>query len=165
MLRPAIGNTGYRRVCLVDKNKNKHNRKVHRLVAHKFVEGYSSTNNFVNHIDEDILNNHYKNLEWCTLRQNTIHSTGRKVNQIDIETNKVIKTFDSLADASRLFGRDSQMCIIRVCQHVKKTAYGYKWEYHDYDKDIDIITKNENIIKQYNETQTINFNLFKPITS
>lgn len=171
LLRPATCTTGYFQVFLTAKDGTKYNRKVHRLVAFKFVEGYSTTNNFVNHIDENILNNHYKNLEWCTLRQNTIHSTGRKVDQIDIETNKVIKTFDSLADASRLFGKDSQMCIIRVCQHVKKTAYGYKWEYHnigsseEHDNDIDTITKNENMIKQYNETKPIDFNLFKLTTS
>ena len=43
------------------------------------------------------------------------------------------------------------MCIIRVCQHQKKTAYGYKWEY--FYEDIDIINKNENMIKQWNDNQ------------
>ena len=40
----------------------------------------------VNHIDENKLNNYYKNLEWTTTSENVMHSTGKKVNQIDIET-------------------------------------------------------------------------------
>jgi hypothetical protein len=30
-----------------------------------------SSNYVVNHIDNDILNNYYKNLEWCTMKENT----------------------------------------------------------------------------------------------
>lgn len=151
ILRPGLSTTRYLQVCLVDNNKKKFNRKIHRLVAHKFVEGHSDINNYVNHIDENVLNNYYKNLEWCTNKHNSNHSTGKKVNQIDIETNEIIKTFDSLAEAAKIFGKDNAMCIIKVCQHKKKTAYGYKWEY--FDKYIEIINKNENIINKHRKLQ------------
>lgn len=51
--------------------KKKH--RVHRLVAKSFIpnpQGYD----IVNHIDEKQYNNHYLNLEWCTVSQNTKHS-------------------------------------------------------------------------------------------
>lgn len=38
----------------------------HRLVAEYFVPGKSEINNVVHHIDNNPLNNHYKNLMWVT---------------------------------------------------------------------------------------------------
>lgn len=46
---------------------------VHRLVAKAFIEnlfGYEE----VNHIDEDKMNNHWGNLEWCTTAYNVEYS-------------------------------------------------------------------------------------------
>ena len=71
-------------------------------------------------------------MEWQTNRGNIIHSRGKKVNQLDIETGKIIKTFDSIACAVKETnpdGSQSQMCITRVCQGKKQTAYKYKWQY------------------------------------
>ena len=48
--------------------------RVHRLVARAFCNGYSDTNNCVNHIDGNILNNHADNLEWCSYTDNLVHS-------------------------------------------------------------------------------------------
>lgn len=53
-------------------DKKKEIRSVHRLVAEYFCEkkeGYD----IVNHLDSDIFNNYYKNLEWTTYRGNAIH--------------------------------------------------------------------------------------------
>ena len=41
-----------------------YNYSVHRLVAMKFVKGQNKIDNIVNHLDENTLNNYYKNLEW-----------------------------------------------------------------------------------------------------
>lgn len=66
------GKGGYLIVGLMKGGRRK-NHYVHRMVAEAFIE---NPNNYpqVNHIDYDRKNNNAKNLEWCTSRQNTIHS-------------------------------------------------------------------------------------------
>lgn len=46
---------------------------VHRLVAENFIR-IPNKSEVVNHMDGDKLNNHYKNLEWCTPKQNNEHA-------------------------------------------------------------------------------------------
>lgn len=58
--------------------------RVHQLVAKAFIENNNNRIS-INHIDGNPLNNHYKNLEWCTQLENNIHAieTGlRKVFKI-----------------------------------------------------------------------------------
>ena len=52
---------------------NKKTEYVHRLVATTFIE---NPNNYsvVNHKDNNGLNNHINNLEWCTHEYNTVHA-------------------------------------------------------------------------------------------
>lgn len=83
------------------------NRKslyVHRLVAQTFIP---NPNNYtvVNHIDEDPLNNHVDNLEWCTQKHNINHGTCqqrrsekvRKCTILEYDSNSVlIKEYPSL---------------------------------------------------------------------
>lgn len=64
---------GYRRVRLIDGRKRSATKKVHRLVARAFVDGYSEALQ-VNHKDCIKHNNHYKNLEMATQSQNTKHA-------------------------------------------------------------------------------------------
>jgi hypothetical protein len=45
---------------------------IHRLVAMYYVENPEDLN-VVNHLDNNPLNNHYTNLEWCTHKQNIRH--------------------------------------------------------------------------------------------
>lgn len=131
ILRPGLSTTGYYVVSLTYGDKNKITQKVHQLVAHKFCERPSESKNCVNHIDENKLNNHYKNLEWLTSKENTIHSTGKKVQQLDFKTGEIINTHDSIACAARSVGLNSVTCIRRVCQGLRKTSGGYKWKYVD----------------------------------
>ena len=65
--------SGYVTVTL-SKDGKRQGHRVHRLVARAFCSGYSSTNNCVNHIDGNILNNRADNLEWCSYSDNLIHS-------------------------------------------------------------------------------------------
>ena len=65
------------------------------------------------------------------------HNKGRKnysrakaVAMIDIETNEVLMTFDSMADANEYLGKPRDASSIRACARGKyKTAFGYKWKY------------------------------------
>lgn len=64
-----------------------------RIVAHTFVEGFSETNNTVNHIDGDVTNNNASNLEWLSQADNNRHRSkclARKENSTMIKFEKVI---------------------------------------------------------------------------
>lgn len=79
ILKPGHRKKGYDFVVLcVDKIKKY--VTIHRLVAQHFCD---NPNNYdvVNHLDSDIYNNYYKNLEWTTSSGNTIHAykNGRRV--------------------------------------------------------------------------------------
>ncbi len=67
-LKHQISNCGYARVELAGK---KHS--VHRLVAIAFLEKIDDKN-YVNHRDGVKLNNHVRNLEWCTMSENVKHA-------------------------------------------------------------------------------------------
>ena len=117
------------------KNGKKIKYSVDRLVAQAFVE---NPNNYieVNHIDEDTLNNYYKNLEWCSHAQNVQHSIYRQsipVLQYDLEDN-FIAEYPSIAEAARQ--TNATRCgIYNIFRGKQKTAGGYKWK-----KKIDIDT-------------------------
>ena len=58
--------------CLLSKEGQKKQYRTHRLVAKAFCEGYKE-GLVVNHKDLNKTNNHYTNLEWITLKENSIH--------------------------------------------------------------------------------------------
>lgn len=142
---------GYMRVnlrkgnCKYEKPKT---ASVHRLVAEAFlmpVEG----KNYVNHKDGDKTNNKVENLEWCTARENTIHSfiTGLQINpkgknnplskivyQFTLD-NKLINKFYGTKEAERCTGVRSGD-ISACCNGKQKTAKGYKWSYGEVMPDV-----------------------------
>lgn len=67
-LKPRSNKVGYQYVDCVD-SKRKKRFAIHRLVATYFCEGYFE-GAVVNHIDADVSNNHYTNLEWITHKEN-----------------------------------------------------------------------------------------------
>jgi hypothetical protein len=75
ILKPFLNCHGYLVVGLADKASGRKNKTkpVHRVVAEALI-----TNDLnlkcVNHIDGNKKNNDVKNLEWCTLKQNSQHS-------------------------------------------------------------------------------------------
>jgi len=71
-LKPRLNSKGYLYVNLCVKGKYS-SKIIHRLVAEHFVEGYEE-GLVVNHKDGNKTNNHYSNLEWCTLSENSKHS-------------------------------------------------------------------------------------------
>ena len=107
----------------------KHNvastKSVHRLVAAAFIP---NPNNLpqINHKDENPLNNHVDNLEWCSPKYNANYGTrnqrlslalrakARKVVQVDTNGNDV-RIFDSVKDAAQYFGI-SKSLISGICR-------------------------------------------------
>lgn len=55
----------------------------------------------------------------------------RKVNQIDIQTNEIIKTYNSVREAAMSIQCDNSY-LSKICKD-NKIAFGYKWEYQNND--------------------------------
>lgn len=137
-------------VVLTLNNKRKY-FKVHTLVAEAFLDKnhfkYWKTENpseittnklEVNHKDENPFNNNVDNLEWCTHLYNCNYGTRNKriyqnnpfkhlkVNLYDLDNN-LLKTFDSVAEASR-YKKCSSLTITRYCKGITKDT-NYIWRY------------------------------------
>jgi hypothetical protein len=84
-----------------------------RLIAMTWCDGFSEELT-VNHIDGNRMNNHPNNLEWVTLADNIrhgfrtglFHKNQKKVALCD-ELTGVSLNFDSMAEASRYFGKNN----------------------------------------------------------
>lgn len=89
ILKPMISNTGYERVDLF-KNKNRKQFSVHRLVAMAFVSN-PDAKPFVNHKDENKLNNVADNLEWVSHVENCRYGTAitRRTEHFDYKHRKI----------------------------------------------------------------------------
>ena len=74
VMSTQVNASGYEIVTI-----DKKNHRVHRLVAQAFV-GNPDNYPVINHVDSDKLNNHYSNLEWCTVEYNN-REMGSRVKQ------------------------------------------------------------------------------------
>lgn len=103
---------------------------VHRLVAITFIPN-PDNKPLVNHKDENKFNNHKDNLEWTTPSGNSAHSLGKKVQQIDPETDKIIATFNTITEAFESLerGKGNPWGIGRTCAGRQELAYRYKWQF------------------------------------
>lgn len=72
-MKPSFNDKGYPQIVMVDNNRNRITRKVHRLVAEVFIPNVDSKPT-VNHIDGVKTNNHISNLEWSTYSENQQHA-------------------------------------------------------------------------------------------
>ena len=138
---------GYYRVCLF-KNK-KILKGVHQLIALTFIPN-PLNKPCVNHINGVKTDNRIENLEWCTVRENTIHSykmglqvptqkqkesarkmcletKSKKVCLID-ENNNILKEWNSITNASKELNIPSS-CISRVCKNKRITTHKMKFMY------------------------------------
>lgn len=115
-LTTRINNRGYLSV-----NFNKHTYMVHRLVAEAYCSNCENKE-YVNHIDGNKLNNHFSNLEWCTIAENNKHaretglwvkSSGYKIKYLS--ENSKQNSLANLKDKSKLTPDE-----VRYCRHVFK---------------------------------------------
>lgn len=134
-LHLTINLFGYYFVTIVDNiTKKNYSMKIHRIVAYVFKDK-PKDKNYVNHINENKLDNRITNLEWVTNRENAIHSLGKKINMINIKTNEIIKIFDSISDAAKYIKCPNHCGISeRLNSETRKIYYGYKWEYVNPDE-------------------------------
>jgi hypothetical protein len=66
--KTSLNNRGYFMVAF-EIGKRKKSFLVHRIVAKEFCERKEGQN-VINHIDENPINNFFKNLEWCSQKHN-----------------------------------------------------------------------------------------------
>jgi hypothetical protein len=92
ILKPGIDGKGYPMVRLCSFGTVKQ-IMVHRLVALHFVPN-PENKPVVNHIDFDPMNSRADNLEWCSIRENNLHSIHRKPS--------IIKSFFNEQDRATL---------------------------------------------------------------
>ena len=139
ILIPRLGKQGYYYVTL-RKNGKTFTKSIHRIVALTFLP-HKGDLTFVNHRDENRLNNDVENLEWCTFLYNTNYGTSRdrriktlkkvgfckRVQQLTLD-GKVVATYGSIKEAEKLFSNKG--CnICNCCKGKSASAYGYRWRY------------------------------------
>lgn len=122
---------GYMSVHLCNKGKDKFPR-VHQLVAEAFIKNDDPINKTtVDHIDNNKLNNHYSNLQWLSVSDNTrkamLHRDFsyqyKPIKAINIYT-KTEYYFNSRTDCAKFIGGQPND-IWAVLTGKQKTAHGY----------------------------------------
>ena len=130
---------GYLRLHLSKDGKVK-TFQVHRLVAQAFIPNPDNLP-CINHKDENPLNNHYSNLEFCSYQYNNTY--GRRIERVTkAMTNgklskpvcqysldgEFIKEWPSLKEVQRQLGFNKGN-LSACCRGKYKQAYGYIWRY------------------------------------
>lgn len=141
VLTPNRGRSAWKYESVsLSKNGEVHAFSIHRLVAMMFVPNPDGKPE-VNHIDENIYNNRFDNLEWVSHRENIMSGTvqeridkGRnkckkKVYQYDKKGN-LIKTYDGCVDVEK--DGFSSKCVATCCVGKQKTHKGFVWSHERY---------------------------------
>ena len=145
-----VNKDGYIQVNLWKDNKLKR-YKTSQLVALNFIDNPNNKLT-VNHKDGIKSNNNIENLEWMTIKENLRHAydmqlkkppsdynkemsrqydikhKSKSVNQIDLKSGNIIKTWFSMSDVSRSLNI-SVSCISKCCTGKFKQTNGFRFEY------------------------------------
>lgn len=134
MLKPRQNKEGYWHLDLT-KDKKRHGRFIHRLVATTFIPNPENKPQ-INHIDFNPANCHVSNLEWCTPRENVQHTIrhGRKAPQPKGEDNKNSKlTNEQVREIKRLYGsmltRDLAIMFGITSRNIRYIISGKRWSH------------------------------------
>lgn len=115
---------GYLDLMLVCEDGKRRHFRVHRLVAEIFI---GNPNNFpiVLHLDNNKQNNHYANLKWGTIQENTQQAYddgcctwNKPVYLYDRKYKYLIKKFNSISDLAKHFGysRGNETNLGKMCR-------------------------------------------------
>lgn len=127
-LKGGVSPTGYMRVVLTIEGKRVY-KNIHRLVAEAFIPNPDNLP-FVNHINEEKLDNSLQNLEWCTQEHNnTWGSKASRILQYDKQGN-FIAEYQSRVYAAKAVGTSAD-AITQCCCGNNRTAAGYIWKYKE----------------------------------
>lgn len=140
-------NGGYAQMHLY-RDKKRHALKLHRLVAEAFIPNPENKPT-INHINKNPADNRFTNLEWATYQENNVHKVSENFNKKEILTRRVwqcnkdtrsrIKCFKDTKDAAESLQLNIDIKNIKskircvVCGS-RNSAYGYFWQYDEYDK-------------------------------
>lgn len=130
---------GYLRVTLY--KEKKYTFLVHRLVANAYIKNYENKPE-VNHMDCDVSNNHFSNLEWCTNKENISHSVKNnrikeytlfKSGRFNLNAKSIIELstrsyYETISKAAK----ELSLCassIVKVLKGKLSSTGGYKFEY------------------------------------
>lgn len=111
ILKACPSNFGYLYVNLIH-NKKVKSTAVHKLVMIHFGESQKNQDDIVDHIDGDKTNNRVDNLQWISIRDNTLkyYGNGDKKSKI-LELRKQGWTYQKISEAVGL-------CTSTVQQHI-----------------------------------------------
>lgn len=147
ILKPIVRKSGYVYYGGHGANGKVVQLRAHRVVAQLFLPNPENKPT-VNHLDENKQNNRADNLEWATVKENTNYGSciekrvanrrvdaknrRMKVVQIDKDTGKIVRTYNSITEALKVLGKNRHASDISSCCKGKRArAYGYKWRYAD----------------------------------
>lgn len=142
-LIPQTTDGKYFRVKLSKNGKTK-TYLIHRLVAEAFIDN-PDNKPCINHIDENGLNNHVSNLEWCTYKENNNHGNhnkkiaeAAKKSVMCVETGEIYSSLGEAADAFNV--AISGICA--SCKNPNRSVLGKHFVYVNNDEDINKALEN-----------------------
>jgi hypothetical protein len=125
-------------------NKNTKSYSVHQLVAKAFIPNPQNKLQ-VNHLDKNGFNNNFKNLEWVTNKENSIHRSKNikqttnqniEIYRINIDTDEILENYESIEDGAKWVVEQklsdkfhsARTCISCCVKNLTKSSYGFKWK-------------------------------------
>jgi hypothetical protein len=128
-----VQNNGDYLVVSLKKDLNSYTKRVHRLIAHTFLNNPDNKDT-VNHKNHNTKDNCLENLEWYTMTEQNIHKNtnmknvhGKYVIQYDLNMN-YINTFNSANEAMRITQIPASS-IIYNCNGFNDNCHGFIWKY------------------------------------